>query len=255
MVLHNVLLLQGLILAGLLSAAGCASGPQVESTSRYRAGMLRREGLLILPIATSSELGDKRSGIVLRDESVINAYKVACEQAREAFTDVVVHCVYDPSVRQTRPAMRALMLDFALDRPTKGPVLTQLSSLADVRYVLLFRPEGVRAAKTGPAGTQRSLDDGAGVVAAPAAASVGQAAVHGAIQGFGAAMLGAIPADRGSTSRGYTISAVIVDLKNGSALRYGVHSAEATEAGVRYPEPAPILAQAMGELAEALVDE
>lgn len=86
---------------------GGASAPSVKDGTRYRPGALPHQALLILPLATSSELRDDRRGIVLRNDSLIRSYKAMCEKTRELLGGPRVQCAYDQTAVRGLPELRA----------------------------------------------------------------------------------------------------------------------------------------------------
>jgi hypothetical protein len=231
----------------------CAAAPSVMSAPGFKVRALRRAPVLIMPLATSSELGDDRTGVVLRNQSLLDAYKSMCEHAREDLTVIQVQCAYDASAA-ARPSMRALMLDFAHDRPPARTTLAALNATSGVRYVLLFRPESVDATRS-----QTAPDAYLQAVATTPAQDPTFASALGQSIGYGLGQLVAsalgVPAGGVVTSRRYTVSAVLLDLVQGTAARFGAHSARGVKQGESYPEPAPILAEAMYELADAIIED
>lgn len=247
-----------LVAIGLTVAtvSGCGASPRIANLPGYSHGMLHRKTLLLLPLATSNEMGDDRSGVVLRNVSVRDAYDAVCKHAKQSLRDVVVECAQDPGAVGAVTLMRSVLASFAHDEPVSKDTCTALAKSTGASFALLFRPEGVEAAHSdasrGPVVhvTQTHLHN-----VSPVANAIGNGMGNflGTLITMGVFSVTGGPS--ASSSRTYAVSAALLNLSTGSPTTIGAFAATATREGDVYPEPAPILTKAMVELADAIVDQ
>jgi hypothetical protein len=238
-------------IAGVL-LMGCAASPQIKTTADFRENALARGRVLFVPLSVSQALGDRRTGIILSDETRITASDAACGRLSRAEDDPSVVC-WDQEKAATEPAFAQVQSMFALDEPVPEIAWQNLRQTSGATHAILFRPEAV--------GSSREVSQ---------TESVGSPLLIVAAGGLGVATLlvsGLIAANNkhvdttNETELTYTISAALVDLRSGKLLKVGLHSGSASRTVTRnlgFAEPppaAPILEEAMTELGEAVLDD
>ena len=79
------------VVASLLLTA-CGASPLIKPTANYREGALSRGRVLFVPLSVSQALGDRRTGIILSDETRAIASDAACARLSIAEDDPAVLC-------------------------------------------------------------------------------------------------------------------------------------------------------------------
>jgi hypothetical protein len=211
-----------------LSTLHCASRAKIQSSPNFSGAQLKTQSVLILPIAVSSDFSDDRTGIVLDRDTREEATKLACRSASGIRADVVVTCFDDPILGHSSRLADGIMLQFAHDQPIDNDRLRELAQNTGARFAVLFRPESVTASHRGPS-TPPIYN---APVQLPPASTVAQASANtlavGAASVFLAALDVAGSPSASTTTRGYTLSAALVDLRTIAVVRAGSQSGEAS---------------------------
>lgn len=232
----------------------CGGGPQVRATPDYAPKALSGQRILLVPLAVSDELGDKRTGIVLSTEARRLASEKACAALAADWREGSVVC---PSSASDAKLLGDVQQKFALDEPVPAEVWSTLRSSFHTDYALLFRPESVASShevKIKNASSQERNSERAGRT------------MVGALS-FG--VLGALLQNgrtiekeaTNETELGYTVSAVLVDTRSMKILKAGVHSGSDSKTVTHNfgyaeaPPSAPILEKIMVGLGEKMLDD
>lgn len=238
------------IALGASSLTGCgAPEVQVQRYAEYPEGAVRTNGVLFLPIAVSDELGDKRTGIVLANETRAQASGEACKRLSEQWDGGKVVC-FDRISLAKSPALGELQQRFAQNQAIPPTVWAALRRASNADYALLFRPESVSSSQE----VSRTVSE-------PASDAVMAGIFHGALA---AAVVASRPREvstENSTEVTYTLSASLVDMRSGDLIAVGVHSDGDSHDAKRhlgYAEPppvAPILERIMVDLSEDILEQ
>ena len=208
----------GLALTALVA---CGGGPQVKTTPDYAPKVLAGHRVLLVPLAMSDDLGDKRTGIVLSSETRRLASTNACSALARSSREGSVVC---PEASADAKVLSEIEQKFALDEPVAAELWSELRSGFQTDYAFLFRPESVSSSNevTTNATREERARERAGRV-------FSGAQTFGAL---GAVLGGTSTVERHTTSDtelGYTVSAVLVDMRSMKVLKVGVHSASASK--------------------------
>jgi hypothetical protein len=232
---------------------GCGASPQVKATADYREGALTRGRVLFVPLAVSEALGDRRTGIILSDETRALASDAACAHLSAVSAAPSVVCWgADRATRE--PAFGQLQSLFALDETVPMDTWQNVSRASGATHALLFRPEAVGSSREVTRVERASspvviLGTGGGLTAATLLVSGLVAANNMQVE------------TSNETELRYTVSASLVDLRTGKLLKVGVHSGSASRTvkhnlGFAEPPPAaPILEGVMTELGKEVLDD
>jgi hypothetical protein len=231
---------------------GCGASPQIKTTADYRDGALTRGRVLFVPLSVSQALGDRRTGIILSDETRVSASDAACSRLSSAANDPTVVC-WNEEKAATEPAFAQVQSMFALDEPVPEVAWRSLRQRSSATHAILFRPEAVgsshEVSQTERMGSPLVLVGGGGLAVTSLLVSGLIAANNMRVD------------TTNETELSYTISAALIDLRSGKLLKVGVHSGSASRTvthnlGFAEPPPAaPILEDAMTELGEAVLDD
>ena len=240
----------GAIACGLVM--GCSASPQIKTTADYREGALARGRVLFVPLSVSQALGDRRTGIILSDETRISASDAACGRLSSAAKDPTVVC-WSEEKAATEPAFAQVQSMFALDEPVPEVAWRSLRQTSGATHAILFRPEAVgsshEVSQTERLGSPLVMVGTSGLLVTSLLVSGLMAANNTRVD------------TTNETELTYTISAALVDLRSGKLLKVGLHSGSASRTvthnlGFAEPPPAaPILENAMTELGEAVLDD
>jgi hypothetical protein len=224
-----------------LVGASCGSGAKFQSDPKFSGASMQSRAVLVLPIAVTDELGDDRTGIVLDRESRHRATRLACNSAVELREDVHIVCFDRSDLASVAPLLRSILLDYARDQPTSAERWHELARRTGAGYVLLFRPEDVRASQS----VSKPSGPWSVAVVAP---SVPLVVVIPAAEGAGPHVASV------STTRAYTLSSSLVDLREGKVVRTGVHSRKDSTATADPPEASQHLHAIMRDLMKGLLE-
>src|SRR5262249_30413933 len=156
-----------------------------------------------------------------RDE----ATKRACDSAAELRDDIRVVCFDHPDLAKSADLIKGLELEYARDRAITAQRWHELERTTGASYVLLFRPEGVSASQR-----VKKADTSIPVHAfSPPGVGVPLVLVPG-MEGVGPKV------DSVKTSRSYTLSSSLVDLRRAKTVRTGVYSNEASTSTAEGPD-------------------
>jgi hypothetical protein len=203
-------------------------------------------------LSVSQALGDRRTGIILSDETRVSASDAACSRLSSAANDPTVVC-WNEEKAATEPAFAQVQSMFALDEPVPEVAWRSLRQRSSATHAILFRPEAVgsshEVSQTERMGSPLVLVGGGGLAVTSLLVSGLIAANNMRVD------------TTNETELSYTISAALIDLRSGKLLKVGVHSGSASRTvthnlGFAEPPPAaPILEDAMTELGEAVLDD
>jgi hypothetical protein len=234
------------------AALGCGASPSLKSTADYRPEALTPGRVLFVPLAVSEPLGDKRTGIILSDETRALASDSACRRLTESWSEPSVVCI-EGERGAADSAFGQVQLLFALDQPIPNDLWRELRKTSRATHAILFRPEAVSSSREVSQDTRLGspiMMIGTGGLLATTTL------VSGLLAGSTAHTV-----TLNETELSYTVSASLVDLQTGKLLRVGVHSGRASREvrrnlGFAEPPPAaPILEGVMVELGEAVLDD
>jgi hypothetical protein len=204
----------------LALAMHCGPRAKFESDPKFSGEALQRVAVLVLPIAVTDDLGDERTGIVLDQQSREQATKLACTSAASIRDDVKIVCFDHPELAASVPLTRDLLLDYARDRAISAERWHDLARRTGASFVLLFRPEAVSASQTtSKKSYTAAYFIGAGLSPTITALSEGVGPRVGSV----------------TTSRTYTLSSSLVDLREGKTVRVGVQSAKESTSTTEAP--------------------
>jgi hypothetical protein len=220
----------------------CAAGASIRSAPNFSGVQLRRQSVLILPIAVSDDFGDERTGIILDRGTREEATRLACGSASAIRDDIVVTCFDDPIVAHSIPVSNDILSQFARDQPIASARWQELAQNTGARFAVLFRPENVTASHQVSSGISPAAAwTGALLLGQPLVSAMsGTSAMRGGPQH--------------SATRGYTVSAVLVDLRGLMVVRAGSKSGEASNAGTEASNAGPLLRDIMNDLLKGLLD-
>jgi len=244
-----------------LAVAGCGGGPQIKVTADYKPKVCAGQRVLLVPLAVSDELGDKRTGIVLSDEARLSASEATCNEIAHDWDNGALVCpLFDAA--KTLPNLNALEQAFALDAPVPETLLHALRETYHADYGLLFRPENVSSSNQIDHTNSEKEDLAARAAVVGSAAFISPAALLGALIGTSIRGAGQHPEHTSNrTELSYTVSATLLDLRTGKVLKVGLHqgSTEQTvERNLGYaeaPPVAPLLQKIMVPLGEKMLAE
>jgi hypothetical protein len=241
----------GGVVASLL-LMGCGASPLIKPTAQYREGALTRGRVLFVPLSVSQALGDRRTGIILSDETRAVASDAACARLSTAGEDPAVVC-WNQEKAATEPAFAQVQSMFALDEPVPMSAWQSLRKTSGATHAILFRPEAVGSSRevsqTERLGSPILMIGGGGLAATSLLVSGLIAANNTRVD------------TTNETELSYTVSASLVDLRTGNLLKVGLHSGSASRKVTRnlgFAEPppaAPILEDVMAELGEVVLDD
>lgn len=246
-----------------LTAAACGGGPQVKATPNYTPKACEGQRVLLVPIAVSDDLGDRRTGVVLSDNARRVASEATCTQLAKSWSKGTLVC--PPFDVTGKPAaLSELERAFALDAPVPPTVWQTLRGGFQADYALLFRPENVSASNQ----VERDAPAKGDTAAAARGFTVGVAALVSPAALVGALLGGAAASERkpeattsNRTELNYTLSATLLDMRSGNVLKVGVNQGSAKRDVPRnlgYAEPppiAPLLEEIMVPLGERMLDD
>jgi len=229
-----------------LLATGCASSARVRTVSNFSGAALESRVLLILPIAVTDDFGDERTGIVLDHQSREQATKLACDSAADVRDDIRIVCFDHPALAKSAVFLKDLLLEYARGGAIPAKRWRDLEQKTGASYVLLFRPEAVRASqevsKASPGVSPKLIPipvpnvTPMPFVLTPPMESVGP------------------KVDSVKTSRTYTLSSSLVDLREAKVVRTGVQSAEDSTSTAEAPDASKHLHGIMRDLMKGLLE-
>jgi hypothetical protein len=237
----NALSLVTLVLVG-----GCASSPVVRSLPEFRESALRGRRVAFVRLAVSDDLGDARTGIVMSARTRTLATLSACASVSRTWSAGRVTCLV-PSDGEPTAELLELERFYAEDRPVRRSLLRTIHANTKSDFIVLFRPESVETEQhISQWKALKLIPNSAGPVETTAGMDLPRAqSVH----------------TRNETELSYTVSAVLVDLRIMKPLRGAVHSRSASRTVKRNvgfaeaPSAAPLLAEIMSELGDAVLDD
>jgi hypothetical protein len=222
----------------------CASSAKIRSAPDFDGASLKSRAVLILPVAVTDDFGDERTGVVLDHESRERATKLACDSASEMRSDLKVMCFDRPELAKSSGFMNELLLDYARGRAIPAERWRELERKTGASFVLLFRPEGARA-------SQEVSKPGNGIqprVFALSSVAPIPFIVTPPMEGVGP-KVGSV-----TTSRTYTLSSFLVDLRAAKVVRTGIRSAEASTSTTEAPDAPAHLHGIMRDLMKGLLE-
>jgi hypothetical protein len=190
--------------------ASCRPGPQIWTSPAYQPQALHT--ILLVPLATSSELGDQRTGVILSNPTRWTASTRACTYLASSWHDGSILCLDIPNIVDN-PTLSRVEYSFALDQPITGDTWHALQASTGADAALLFRPEGADSAqdvshrRMYPAPFGRAASSQNDVQSCPNRTCV---------------------ATKNETELEYTVSARLVDMRTGRTLRTGSYSDSAS---------------------------
>lgn len=216
---HRFLTLTRTATCFALLFTSCGASPRIWTSPEYQPHALG--GILVAPLATSGELGDLRTGVILSDATRWTANAQACTNLAASLPDRHVVCLDIPTLAR-HPALSRIEHSFALDEPIATDTWWALRSSSGADLALLFRPENANSSQdvshrrfSRTAGSQND------VLSCP----------------DGPCLL-----TKNETELEYLISARLVDMRTGRTLRTGSYSDRASRTVPRnlgYAEPPP----------------
>ena len=229
-------------IALLLVVVGCASSPVVRTLPEFRETALNGKRVAFLRLAVSDDLGDARTGIVMSARTRTLATRSACEAVSQGWDAGHVVCLIPGKGEPTTELLEIERL-YAEDRPIPSSLLKAVGAGTKSDFILLFRPESVTTVQEISQGKKRNHPN-------PTGPTWTTSGIHPS----------RIQTDN-ETELSYTVSAVLVNLATMKPLRGGLHSGSASRTvknNVGFaaaPPAAPILAEIMAELGEAVLDD
>ncbi|MGC4087102.1 MAG: hypothetical protein QM756_04200 [Polyangiaceae bacterium] len=223
----------------------------MKATSDFRARALVGKGVLLVPLAISSDAGDQRTGVVLSQGVRTAASKATCANVATSWSAGRVLCPGDAkgdAKGDAESALNEVERLFALDEGIPAELWARVRSSSGADHVLLFRPERAGLSQSAPSElpcTQTS------------AAGLGTAALVSALICSGSTTSAA----KSPTEITYVISASLVDVQSGKLLKVGVHSGSDAGSGVpdlsdtELPAAASVLERIMTSLSEQLLTD
>jgi hypothetical protein len=227
----------------LFLATHCASSPKIQSAPNFKAESLKSRALLILPISVTDDFGDERTGIVLDHQSREEATKLACDSAAGIRDDIRIVCFDHPDLAKSAEFLKELQLEYARDHAIPANRWHELEQRTGASYVLLFRPESAEASQR-VSKADKSFPLRAVVI--PGRGPLPMAVIP-TMEGVGPKVDGV------KTSRTYTLSSSLVDLREGRIVRVGVQSAEASTSTTEAPDATQHLHGIMRDLMKGLL--
>jgi hypothetical protein len=200
------------LMCGLL---GCSNilmpeGLRVKSTHDYRLGALQQRKVAFIPLATSDENQDQRSGLVLRKETRLTAGRNACSTVAADRDEMSIRC--NNEQLWELPLVAEVQRRFALDQPIEMRMWQDLRAASNSDYLLIFRPESASSSRAARPHGVVVAGAGTPILATTAIVSLIVAADSKVVTNNVAEVT-------------YTVSASLVDLRTGRLLRVGVYSA------------------------------
>jgi hypothetical protein len=235
-----------------LLLTGCGASPLIKATAHYREGALTQGRVLFVPLAVSQALGDRRTGIILSDETRALASDAACARLSSAGDDPAVVC-WNQERAATEPTFAQVQSMFALDEPVPMNAWQSLRQSSGATHAVLFRPEAV--------GSSREVSQTERLGSPIVAVGFGGLAATSLLVSSLIAANNTRVETTNETELSYTVSASLVDLRTGKLLKVGLHSGSASRKVTRnlgFAEPppaAPILEEVMSELGEVVLDD
>jgi hypothetical protein len=204
----------------------CREPPKIQSSADYHEDALMGRIVLVVPLVTSSELGDDRTGVVLSDVARFGASAAFCTQAIKEYERGRIVCANEEQSR-TQPALAELERQFAHAEPIAPATLHAVQNVFQVDFALLFRPEYARSSRE----VSRHWIPGG---------SLGSDGSHNDPRHC--ATTNTCVTTRNNTYTTYVVSSVLVDLRTGKTLRSGTlsdHASRTVGRDLGYAEPAP----------------
>jgi hypothetical protein len=220
---------------------GCVQQGKIDDASDDDADLFRGRVVMVLPLATSGELGDERTGIILTDVARFTASAASCEHLVKRIPEVRIVCV-NAELSRSEPSLAELETQFALDKSLKPETLTAVQQRFKADFVLLFRPEAVNSS--------REVVRIRGLLPREGSSQNDTFACSTKTCGV----------TRNSTETTYVVSSVLVELRSGTILKRSEQSESAERTVGRdlgYGESGPIeplLEKAMSELAQTMLE-
>lgn len=207
--------------------------------------------VLFVPLAVSDDLGDQRTGLVLSRGTRDLASANACSRVSKTWSDGTIACPTHGTSAQSVDVVET-QRRFALDEPITGELWERLRSSFHADYALLFRPESVSSTnevsrKYATKDERMSLLMTEAIRVSPLAALITSERIK--------------PETTSETELGYTISAVLVDIRTGKVLKVGVNSGSESKTVHRNlgyaeaPPAAPLLEKIVADLAEEVLSD
>jgi hypothetical protein len=232
-------------LATCFFATHCASGRRVQTVPNFSGGSLKSRALLILPIAVTDDFGDERTGIVLDHESRERATKQACDSASELRGDIKIVCFDRPELAKSSAFLEEILFDYARDKTIPAERWRELERRTGAGFVLLFRPEGVRASQEVSKGSK-----GVGPIFIPlSSVTPVPGVITPPIESVGPKV------ESVRTSRTYTLSSSLVDLQNARIVRTGRQTAGASTSTAEAPDAPAHIHGIVRDLIEGMLDD
>lgn len=184
----------------------CSAGPRIWTFAGYKGRVSRT--VLIVPLATSSELGDQRTGVILSDSSRLTASLRSCKYLAESWRDGRIACS-DAFAEDS--ALSQVEQRFALDQPITSAIWMALRQRTGADTALLFRPESASA----------SHEVNRDRFFAPLKGSSSQ-------NDQMSCSSGTCVKTENRTELAYVVSAELIDMGTGRVLRTGIYSDSAS---------------------------
>jgi hypothetical protein len=208
----------------------------VRSAPGFTGAELDRQTVLLLPIAVTDDYGDERTGIVLDHESREQAARLACRSGAGLRADVRIVCFDEPSVAPSSSDLRDISTQFAKAAPISADSSRKIARVTGARFALLFRPESVSASqkvRPGPSADPLMVALFGKQLNRPE-----QVEPRGSVK----------------TTRVYTLSSELVDLRDGRVVRAAVRRREASTSSLEAPPASQQLHAIMHDLIGDLLD-
>jgi hypothetical protein len=206
--------LRVLLVALAFVCLDCGSHAAMRSAPNFSGKELKNRKVLVLPIAVTDDYGDERTGIILDRGTREEATRMACASASDRQRDLTLTCFDSPAVSSAAPVSDAVQAQFTRDRAVPKDQWLALAQQTGNDFAVLFRPEAVTSSRHQQDNT---------IVHATAGAAMVMAGLLG-----GLLIEAAAASPKVVRTRGYTLSAVLVDLRAGTEVRAAVRSGEGT---------------------------
>jgi hypothetical protein len=234
-----------------LGLFGCGAAPQVTVTPDYQEHALEGKRVVVVPLAVSDDLNDRRTGISLSAGTRRLASASACHKIAEAWSQGMLLCPSESG--GSGGTLAEIERLFALDQPIPESLWRDIRDNSRAEYALLFRPEGVSSSQEVEQGTRSS----GGVVVIGSTPAFATSALVSALLISNSVHRVTV----NDTEVAYTLSASLVDVRTGKVLKVGVHSgshSRTVERNLGYAEapPAiPLLEEIMADLGTKVLDD
>lgn len=186
----------------------------MRSAPNFSGTELKNRKVLVLPIAVTDDYGDERTGIILDRGTREEATRMACRSASDGQRDLALTCFDSPAVSSAAPVSDAVQAQFTRDQPVPKDQWLALAQQTGNDFAVLFRPESVTSSRRVEQ-RQKVIVMGSG--ATGLGTLLGSLLVNAATP---------TPSPKVVRTAGYTLSAVLVDLRAGTEVRAAVRSGE-----------------------------